>query len=502
MVLGAEHYSNLSERNRLGHSLLLAERGIIYDRNGVELAWNIPHIEDGKYEIYDERAYASTTGISHILGYIRMPARDNSGVLFREGIEGISGVELAYDETLRGINGTEIVETNAQMDIISKSLLEKAVSGEALQLTIDVRLQKALNDKIKELADDIPFKGGAGVFMDIETGEILAMTSYPEYDTNAIISGNEEKIASYNTDERTPWINRTLAGQYTPGSIVKPFLAASALNEGIVTPETTFLSTGALRLVNPYNPGQYSVFNDWRAHGVVDLKRAIAVSSNVYFYYIGGGFGEQKGLGITKIEKYMKMFGFGEVTGITLEGERTGTIPSPDWKKETFPDDPVWRIGDTYHTAIGQYGFQVTPLQAVRALSALANGGSLITPRIEAMYTPYMSKKITIPDEYLAQSRAGMRLAVTDPNGSARGLNVSYVNVAGKTGTAEVGISKNYTHSWVMGFYPYEKPKYAFVVLMEHGPRANLFGGTYVMRQFLDWMHENTPEYLDFEQKK
>jgi penicillin-binding protein 2 len=161
----------------------------------------------------------------------------------------------------------------------------------------------------------------------------------------------------------------------------------------------------------------------------------------------------------------------------------------------------VWRIGDTYHTAIGQYGFQVTPLQAVRALSALANGGSLITPRIETTYTPYSSKKIIIPDEHLAQSRAGMRLAVTDPSGSARGLNVPYVHVAGKTGTAELGFSKDFVHSWVMGFYPYENPKYAFVVLMEHGPRTNLFGGTYVMRQFLDWMHVNTPEYFEFEEE-
>ncbi|KKS38040.1 MAG: Penicillin-binding protein [Parcubacteria group bacterium GW2011_GWD2_42_14] len=495
MVLGSEQYKSLSEDNRLGHSVLFAERGIIYDRNGIELAWNIPHLIDGKFEEYDERSYATTTGLGHILGYVRMPARDSSGVLFREGIEGVSGAELVFDEILRGKSGTKIVETDARMDVVSEGLLEKPVSGEALHLTIDLRLQEALNRFIGELAEQVPFRGGAGVIMDIETGEILAMTSYPEYSSSALISGDTEKIASYNSDPRTPYLNRTLAGQYTPGSIVKPYMASAALNEGIVKPETSFVSTGSLRLANPYTPGQYAVFTDWKAHGVVDLRRALAVSSNVYFYYIGGGFGKQEGLGISRIEKYMRMFGFGSPTGIVLEGERSGTIPSPKWKEETFPTDPTWRIGDTYNTSIGQYGFQVTPIQAVRAIAAVANGGNLLTPRIETQYTPYTSKKIDIPEEYFRIVRAGMRDGVLE--GTAKGLDVSYTTIAGKTGTAEVGTSKDHVHSWVTGFFPYENPKYAFTVLMEYGPRKNVLGGVYVMRNFLDWLHVNAPEYLE-----
>lgn len=495
MVHSNEHYRELSERNRLGRSLIFAERGIIYDRNNVELAWNVPHIEDGKKEEFDDRSYASTTGLGHILGYVRMPARDKSGVLFREGIEGVSGVELAYDEKLRGQNGIKLVETDARMDVISESLLEQPTSGNTIHLSIDSRLQEALNKKIGELADKVPFRGGAGVIMDVKTGEILAMTSYPEYSPQALIDGNEELIKSYNSDARTPYLNRVLAGQYTPGSIVKPFVATAALTEGIVKPETSFISTGSLRLANPYNPGQYSVFTDWRAHGIVDLKRALAVSSNVYFYYIGGGFGNQEGLGIKRIEEYMRLFGFGGITNISLAGEREGTIPSPEWKKETFPNDPVWRIGDTYNTSIGQYGFQVTPLQMVRAIASIANGGHLLTPRIETNFTPYESKELGIPEEHLRTVRAGMRQAVLE--GTAAGLNTSYINVAGKTGTAEVGTSKDHVHSWVVGFFPYEKPRYAFAVLMEYGPRKNLIGGTYVMRQFMDWLHENAPEYLE-----
>jgi penicillin-binding protein 2 len=493
MVIEGSEYEELSKQNRLGHSLIFAERGIIYDRNGMELAWNVPHVENGAFEEYDERMYASTTGSSHILGYVRMPARDKSGVLFREGIEGVSGSELAFDARLRGENGVKIVETDARMDIVSESILEEPSSGDSLHLTIDTKLQTALHERIQSLADDVPFRGGAGIIMDVHTGEILAMTSYPEYDPNALITGDTERIAEYNTSERTPYLNRTLAGQYTPGSIVKPFLATAALTEGIIKPETSFLSTGSLRLANPYNPGQYSVFTDWRAHGIVDLKRALAVSSNVYFYYIGGGFGSQDGLGIKRIEEYMRLFGFGAPTGIVLEGERNGTIPSPLWKAETFPTDPTWRIGDTYNTAIGQYGFQVTPLQVVRAVAAIANGGTLVTPRI-SKHEPYKAHTLGIPQEHLQTVREGMRQAVSD--GTAKGINVSFVDIAGKTGTAEVGTSKDHVHSWAIGFFPYNEPKYAFAVLMEYGPRENLFGGVFVMRQFLDWMHKEAQEYL------
>jgi penicillin-binding protein 2 len=494
MIVRGDYYKELSKRNRLGHSLIFAERGIIYDRNGKELAWNIPHIENSKYEEYDERKYATTTGISHVLGYVQMPARDSSGVFYRKGIEGVSGTELAYDKILQGTNGTKIVETDAKMDIVSESVLKKPINGKAIHLTIDTQIQEKLHEIIAELADDVPFYGGAGVLMDVETGEILAMTSYPEYSPNAMITGDSELIKKYNTDNRTPFLNRTIAGQYTPGSIVKPFMAAAALNEKIITPNTTVLSTGALRLANPYHPGQFSVFKDWKAHGIVDLKKALAMSSNVYFYYIGGGFGSQEGLGITRINKYMNLFGFGMPTGIALPGERFGTIPSPEWKKKEFPNDPDWRIGDTYHTSIGQYGFQLTPLQAVRAVSAIANGGILLTPRIETQYTQYTIRKIDIPDKYLKSVREGMREAVL--NGTAKGLNTSYINIAAKTGTAEIGAKKDYVHSWVIGFFPYEKPKYAFAVLMEHGTKKNLFGGVYVMRKFFDWLHVNDSEYL------
>lgn len=496
MVVSGAEYRDLSESNRLQHSRIPPERGNVYDRNGVMLITNSGAVDNDR-ESFHARAYLIATGTSHVLGYVRMPARDQRGFYYREGIEGIAGVERAYDALLRGKDGVKIVETDAGMKIVSEGWVERPIPGTSITLTIDSRIQSVLNTFIGELASEIPFHGGAGVIMDVHTGEIIALTSYPEYAPEALVNGDDARIARYAEDPRTPYLNRVLSGQYTPGSIVKPFLASAALAEGIVTPETTFLSTGILRLANPYTPGQYSVFTDWRAHGSVDLKRALAISSNIYFYYVGGGYGTQNGLGITRIGDYMRRFGFGLPTGVSLQGEVFGTIPSPQWKAETFPDDPTWRVGNTYHTSIGQYGFQVTPLQAVRAVAAIANGGTLLTPRIEKEHTAYGAREVGVADEHLAVVRSGMRAAVTE--GIARGLDVGHVSVAGKTGTAEIGTDKSFVHSWVMGFFPYEEPRYAFVIMMEHGPRTNLVGATSVMRRLLDWMRENTPEYLGTE---
>lgn len=271
-------------------------------------------------------------------------------------------------------------------------------------------------------------------------------------------------------------------------------MSIAALNEGIITPEKQILSTGSISIQNPYNPQLKAVFNDWKAHGWVDMRRAIAVSSDVYFYEIGGGYEGQKGMGISNIEKYSRMFGFGSVTGIDLADEKIGTIPNPEWKAKMFKGED-WRIGDTYHTVIGQYGFQVTLVQAVRSIAAIANGGTLLTPHLlKEPHQEYATSQIPISDDKFKVGREGMRDAVL--GGTVVGLNVPYVEVAGKTGTAEIDAGKKYVNSWVVGFFPYENPKYAFAVVMERGPHANTVGGVFVMRQMFDWMHVNTPEYL------
>ena len=226
------------------------------------------------------------------------------------------------------------------------------------------------------------------------------------------------------------------------------------------------------------------------------MRRALAVSSNVYFFSIGGGYQDQKGMGISNIEKYSKMFGFGSPTGIDLFGEVIGNVPSPKWKSEVF-DDEVWRLGDTYNSSIGQYGFLITPIQAVRAIASIANGGVLKQPTIK--FNNFNSKgdqKINdIDQNKLKIIKEGLRLAVTE--GTAIGLSMPGIEVAAKTGTAELGTTKQEVNSWVIGYFPYQNPKYAFVVTMESGPRSNQIGATYVMRQLFEWMYIYTPEYLN-----
>jgi penicillin-binding protein 2 len=278
---------------------------------------------------------------------------------------------------------------------------------------------------------------------------------------------------------------------------MKPYVAIGALSENIIDPKKQILSTGSISVPNPYDKTKKTVFNDWKAHGWVDMKRAIAVSSNVYFFEVGGGFENQKGLGITNIEKYLRLFGFGSATGINIGDEETGTIPNPAWKAEYF-DGEEWRVGDTYNTAIGQYGMQVTPIQVVRAVTALANNGTLLKPTIFNDPNDTFSEKLPLKEDYFEIIREGMREGVAG-GGTAQALNIPEVNVAAKTGTAELGSEKRSVNSWVTGFFPYENPRYAFIVQMESGPRANLTGATFVMRSLFEWMALNTPEYIKFE---
>lgn len=484
-----EFFKKRSENNRLQHTPLFSERGVIYDRNGVELAWNSP-----RDDVFPKRSYTDKKGLSRILGYVGYPKRDNKGIYYQTEFIGKDGIEKFYNDELAGSNGLKIVETDALMNIRSESIIRPPKDGKDITLSIDSRIQSKLYELMENLAKDKGFSGGSGVLMSVDTGDILAIASFPEYDSGILTEGsNGYAIKRFQNDERKPFLNRPVSGLYTPGSIVKPFVAIGALNEGVITPDKKILSTGSISIPNPYYPELKSVFNDWKAHGWVDVKDALAVSSNVYFYEVGGGFEDQKGLGISKIEEYVKKFGIGELTGIDLPGEVEGVIPNPKWKAEQFNGEE-WRVGDTYHTAIGQYGFQVTPIQMVRAIAAIATNGKIVSPRL-SLDKKVKAKKIEgIKNGNFEVVKEGMRQAVTA--GTAKGLNIPQVVVAAKTGTAEVGISKKRVNAWIVGFFPYDNPKYAFAVVMEKGPRKNTVGGLFVMRQLLEWMAVNTPEYI------
>lgn len=501
-IVYGDEYRERSENNKLKQILLVAPRGIVYSRDGEKLAWN--HLGGGENEEvgiaednFPERKYLETQGFGVLLGFIKYPAKDKAGFYYEEEYTAKDGIELYLNEMLAGRNGLKFIETDVSGEPVSQSIIKPGEKGQDATLSIDSRIQGKLFENIKKLAEKVDFKGGSGVIMDVESGELLAMTSYPEYSSQIMTDGKDEnKISDYFQDPNNPFLNRAISGLYTPGSIVKPFMAFAALEENIISPEKEIVSTGQLVIPNRYNPDQPTIFKDWKAHGAVDMRRAIAVSSDVYFYQIGGGFENQKGLGIENIKKYLEKFRFTKKTGFDNTKEVVGIIPNPEWKKEVFGGD-VWRVGDTYNTSIGQYGMQITPIQAVVATAALANGGKILSPSITFSSTSTVVSADVIEGDFESFEipREGMRKAVTE--GTAGGLNVPYVQVAGKTGTAELGARKQFVNSWVIGFFPYEKPKYAFVVVMERGPVTNLTGATYVMRQTLDWMHINTQEYFE-----
>jgi penicillin-binding protein 2 len=498
-----ESYFLRSQNNTLEKTIIFTNRGIIYDRNKKELVWNkkgdlesLPSTKSEALNSPPTRAYLSP-GFSHLLGYVSYPSQDSTGIYWQGEFIGKDGLEKQYNDTLKGSNGAKVVETDVFGKIYSENIVNTPKQGTDLITTIDARVQGELFTLIKNLSANRTFSGGGGVIMDATNGQIITTTSFPEYNSEILSFGKDvSTINEYLTDKRKVFVDKNISGLYTPGSIVKPFFALGALVEGVIDPYKKILSTGSISIPNPYFPDQKTIFKDWQVNGWTNMMEAIAVSSDVYFYEIGGGFENQKGLGIANIEKYSKLFGFGDKTGIDLPDEKSGTIPSPEWKASNFKNDP-WRIGDTYHTAIGQYGFQVTPMEMARAVGAMANNGKLLTPHLILNDTvkENQTSALNLNKEYYNIIHQGMRLAVT--SGTAVSLNVPYVQVGAKTGTAQVGLAKNKVNSWVIGFFPYDNPKYAFAIMMEAGPSATGSGAAAsIMRQLLDWMSINTPEYF------
>jgi len=487
----------LSQKNRIDKKVIFAERGIIYDRYNNELAWNVPKVDKNGEEVKEDfsmRKYSNQKGLAHVLGFVGYPMKDSNGFWWRPNYTGKAGVESSFSSVLSGKNGVRIIEVDALNNVQSKNTIQAPIDGKNIILSIDENLQEALFEAIKRGADSSGFVGGAGVIMDIKTGEVLALTSYPEYSSQVMTDGvDTKKIAQYNTDGKNVFLNRAVLGEYTPGSIVKPFVASAALSEGIISPSKKILSTGEIRVPNPYAPGKYSIFKDWRAQGWVDMVQAIAVSSNVYFYTIGGGFGGQEGLGIARLAAYAARFGLGAKTGIELNSEAKGVVPTPAWKREVFGDGNPWLLGDTYHTAIGQFGFLMTPIQAVRYIASVANGGTLVSPHL-IKGTRTRGTSIGISDKNLSIVRKGMKQSVLV--GVAAAVNISGIDISAKTGTAQLGKHNERMNSWVIGFWPASKPKFAFAVILENAPAHTLRGAAPAMRSFFEWMVRKQPEYV------
>lgn len=494
-VLNGADYYEQSVNNQLDRAVIVAERGVLYDRNGVMLAWNEQDTASSTEYDFPMRAYIDSLGVGQTVGYVTYPQKDSAGFFYKTDYEGINGSEALFNEFLAGRNGERLVEVNVQGQIISEHEVNKPIPGKDVYLSLDAELSEAMYQIIQAAVDEAGFRSGAAAIMDVETGELLAMTSFPSYDPEVMSDGDDrEQIVAYNADDRFPFLNKVVGGTYIPGSIVKPFVAYGALAEQIIDPNKVIVSNGYISVPNPYNPDNPTRFNDWRAHGAMTMREAIAFSSNVYFYIIGGGFQGQEGLGITRMYDYFTKFGLGSETGSHLANEQVGNVPNPAWKKEVFDDD--WRLGDTYFTAIGQYGFLTTPMQMLRAYAALANGGTLLTPHIEKGVAAE-GIDLELNATYLQIIKEGMRKTVVMDGGTARGLEKQYVAVAAKSGTAELGVNNSRLNSWAAGYWPYEKPRYAFILLLENVDRANRLAATTVMGRVMDWIYENKPEYLE-----
>lgn len=546
-----------SDQNRIRTIITPASRGIIYDRNGVQLTDNVPdlqlavvpadlpvdetsrhdaivkicnlanadpveaekainafgpkgyqpviiasnitrdqavdltvakndepaiRIENGSHRFY---GLANTlTSLAHLLGYMSRITADD---LKRPEVKnyqpsdsiGRTGLEATYESKLRGVPGVKKVEVDAIGNEVRVIGEQDQVPGENLHLTIDTELTAAAEASLKAMMAKTHLTRGAVVVEDVRNGDILSLVSLPSFSNNRFAEGiSSAEYQKLSNDPDHPLFDRAISGMYPPGSTAKLIVASAALAEGVITPATTVNSVGGISV------GVW-FFPDWKAggHGITNVMRAIAWSVNTFFYMVGGGYESFNGLGIDRLDKYFSLFGIGQKLGIDLPNEAAGFVPTPDWKKST--QGVSWYIGDTYHVSIGQGDLLVTPLQMASWTATVANGGTLWQPRL-AQGAPVAIRKNIVDDKYLATVRAGMRQTVT--SGSAQSLNNIGIEVAGKTGTAQVSGKDN--HAWFTGYAPYNDPQIAVMVLLEQGKEGSTVAVP-VARDIFEWWAKN-----------
>jgi len=438
------------------------------------------------------------TSFSHILGYTgkinEAEMKDLDDKYSPIDYIGKMGIEYAWEKELKGSPGRKNIEVDAlgrQKKIINEV---PAADGYNLQLSLDFRLQRKVEEVTQAYLKKAGLHRAAVIIMNPNNGEILSLVSLPSYDNNLFARGiSQAEYDKFLNDPNRPLFNRAVSGEFPSGSTIKPVFAAGALQEKIITETTTFLSNGGLRI------GEW-FFPDWKAggHGLTDVKKALALSVNTFFYYIGGGYGDFKGMGVAGLVKYAELFGLGKTTGVDLPGERAGFVPTAQWKESTKKEP--WYIGDTYHFAIGQGDVIDTPLQVANYTAAIANGGTPNQPHLVSQLLgsdnkviknidPLVLRQNFIDPANLQIVREGMRETVT--LGSARSLNSLPVTVAGKTGTAQWS-TKKAPHAWFIGFAPYEKPEIAITILVEEGVEGSTIAVP-IAKDILNWYYSGRP---------
>lgn len=450
--------------------------GIVIARDvGIDIATQIEERRDEypnfNIEVYPLRVYPLNDAGGQILGYVSETGeedRDSNGNTYQLGtIIGRAGLEAQFNEYLEGTNGTKLVEVDASGHPVKILNGIPVTRGHNIRLTLDSRVQKAAEDAIKEqmitLGSSGSFATGASaVAMDPQTGAILAMVSWPSYDSNHFSQGiSAKEWNSLITNPNHPMQNRTISSMYPPGSTFKVITGAAALEAHVMTPSEQIYDSGKHWIIDKRNA-------QGEAFGWIDFYQAMAKSDNVYFYEMG------RRLGIDRLAAMSRAFGLGEKTGIGLPGETEGNVASEEYKREVFNQD--WYLGETFDAAIGQSYTLVTPLQMAVVYSAIANGGYRYRPylvtRIDnfdgtplKIFSPEVMGTVPISKTTLETIQASI-LGVMKKEGTGGFLFANYpIPIAGKSGTAETNGIDN---GWFIAYAPYDKPEIVVVVMFEH----------------------------------
>lgn len=452
---------------------------------------NLPGFE---FEEGMTRLYKKPFVYAHILGYNTLVDQNDleqNSDLTPADIKGRSGLEAYYHNYLQGKNGRKVFFQNAKGLIQTESFQQEAKAGYDLETFIDGPLQEYIYERLQNGLNALGRQSGVGLVLNPQNGEVLALVNIPSFDGTA--------VADFLQKPNNPLFNRAISGLYNPGSTIKPLVAIAALKEKIISPEKKIYSAGYLEIPNPYNPNQPSRFLDWKPHGWVNMAEALARSSNIYFYEIGGGFGDQIGLGIEKLRKWWQKFNLDVKTGIDLPNENSGFLPTPAWKEKRTHQP--WRLGDTYNVSIGQGDLLVTPLALLNYLTVFANGGKLYQPRIMKAIkkddgeTIIASQPVVIKDlseeisEFLEPVRKGLEQAVNQPYGTAFLLNDLPIRVAAKTGTAQVQQNTK-LNAFFIGYAPVENPTFALLILIENAREGGL-NAVPIAKDIFLWYYKN-----------
>ena len=452
-----------------------------------------------------ERVYPKGAVFSSVVGYTgRVGAEDlkNNPNLFPDDSLGKDGIEAFYDKDLRGEAGITAKLRDARGKVLEEEQKSKPKIGESLRLTIDGDFQEYFYWRLRSGLSALGRRVGVGLAMNPQNGEILALVNLPGFDDNlfAAPGRNDEKQALLSSKDK-PLFNRAVGGFYTPGSTIKPLVGIAALKEGVIDSKRQIFSPGYLDVPNPYDPENPTRLLDWRYQGNVDLAAAIAQSSNVYFYTVGGGArvrilntgaaedaGYVGGLGITRLKEWWQKFNLGKFTGIDLPGEGEGFLPSAAWKEKKT--NRPWLLGDTYNVSIGQGDLLLTPIQLLNYISALANGGKIYEPTINLDRShPKLLADLSQFGREIGEVKKGMRKAVTSPLGTAYLLHDLGFSVSAKTGSSQVENNAQENAIFV-GYAPSENPQIAVLVLIEHSLEGSL-NAVPVAKDVLNWYYWN-----------